>query len=113
MTAAASTSKKVKGLTIPTREQYLSKIGEVLTGNYDECCPVREFDKKDIEDCAIEMEYSVFSSTTTITIYRSSLAKMVSWTEISSWPYPYFVVWVAYHGRLISRPSNVKMQLLL
>lgn len=78
MQAAASTSKKVKGLTIPTREQYLCKISEVLTENYDECCPVRELDKRDIEDCAIEMEYSVFSSTTTMTIYRSSLAKTVS-----------------------------------
>lgn len=76
--AAASTSSKVKGLTLATREQYLSKIVETLHENYKKCVEEQSLDKKDIEDCGIDMEYSVFTVNTTMTIYRSSIAKMVS-----------------------------------
>jgi hypothetical protein len=64
VTAAASTSSKVKGLTLATREQYLSKIIEVLHDNYKGCVEEEDqtMDKKDVQDCAVEMEYSVFTS---------------------------------------------------
>ncbi|KAJ3652472.1 hypothetical protein Zmor_018433 [Zophobas morio] len=78
--AASSTSSKVKGLTLVLREQYLSKIVEVLHANYKDCMDVEDqsFDRRDVEDCAVEMEYSVFTANTNMTMYRSSLAKMVS-----------------------------------
>lgn len=77
--APSATSKKVKGLTLPTREMYWKKISEVLWDNYTKCGPEeREFDKRDVEDCGVEVEYSVFSTTTTLTMYRSTLARLVS-----------------------------------
>ncbi|KAH1011652.1 hypothetical protein HUJ04_000975 [Dendroctonus ponderosae] len=76
--AAASSSSKVKGLTLGIREQYLSKILDTLYANYTECVADQSLDKKDIEDCSIELEYEVFSSTTTMTIYRNGLAKLIS-----------------------------------
>lgn len=77
--AAASTSNKVKGLTLVIREQYLTKLVEVLTANYHECMDEEDqsLSKKEIDECGINIEYSVFSSNTTMTMYRSSLAKMV------------------------------------
>ncbi|KAK5638551.1 hypothetical protein RI129_012846 [Pyrocoelia pectoralis] len=76
--AASATSNKVNGLTLPTREQYLSKLFEVLTDNYRECCMNPEFDEKDLEECAVDLEYSCFTSSTTLTIYRNNCAKMIS-----------------------------------
>lgn len=78
--AASATAKKVKGLSLATREMYLNKIGEVLWDNYYQtcCAEQRVFDKRDIEDCGVEVEYSVFSTTTTLTMYRSTLARLVS-----------------------------------
>ncbi|XP_044260563.1 ATP-dependent DNA helicase Q5 [Tribolium madens] len=76
--AAASTSSKVKGLTLAIREQYLSKIVEVLFDNYKKCANEQVFDRKDVEDCAVDIEYSVFSANTTMTMYRSSVAKLIS-----------------------------------
>lgn len=76
--AASASSSKVKGLTLATREQYLSKILDTLYANYTECVSNQTLDKKDIEDCSIELEYEVFGSTTTMTMYRNGLAKLVS-----------------------------------
>lgn len=76
--APSATSKKVKGLSLATREMYLNKISEVLLDNYQKCCNEQVFDKRDIEDCGVEVEYSVFSTTTTVTIYRNTLARLVS-----------------------------------
>ncbi|CAH1132756.1 unnamed protein product [Ceutorhynchus assimilis] len=76
--AASSTSSKVKGLTLATREQYLSKILDTLYANYTECEPDQSLDKKDIEDCSIDLEYEIFGSTTTMTMYRNGFAKLIS-----------------------------------
>ncbi|RZC41598.1 ATP-dependent DNA helicase Q5 [Asbolus verrucosus] len=80
VSAAASTSSKVKGLTLATREQYLSKIAELLWDNYKNCVDEEDqvMDKKDVEDCGVDMEYSVFTVNTTMTMYRNSIAKMIS-----------------------------------
>ncbi|KYB27113.1 ATP-dependent DNA helicase Q5 [Tribolium castaneum] len=76
--APASTSSKVKGLTLATREQYLSKMVEVLHDNYTKCAEEQIFDRKDVEDCAIDVEYGVFSANTNMTMYRSSIARIIS-----------------------------------
>ncbi|XP_018318935.1 uncharacterized protein LOC108732553 isoform X2 [Agrilus planipennis] len=75
--AASSTSSKVSGLNLGIREQYVTKIKDVLWANYSECCDDKKYDIKDIESCAVDIEYSVFSSNTTVTMYRNSLAKIV------------------------------------
>uniref|UniRef100_A0A6P7GRD3 DNA 3'-5' helicase n=1 Tax=Diabrotica virgifera virgifera TaxID=50390 RepID=A0A6P7GRD3_DIAVI len=76
--AAASTSNKVKGLTLVAREQYVNKLLEVLYENYTKCQEYQELDKKDVEDCAVDVEYEVFTANTTMMMYRNSLAKMIS-----------------------------------
>lgn len=86
--APASTSKKVKGLSVATREMYLNKISEVLWDNYSECSKERNFDRKDVEGCGVAVEYSVFSTTTTMTMYRSTLARLVSFFDGADFSYP-------------------------
>ncbi|KAJ8976755.1 hypothetical protein NQ317_019418 [Molorchus minor] len=76
--AATSTSTKIKGLTLATREQYLTRISDVLYANYSECQEDQTMDKRDVEDCAIEVEYSIFTSNTTMTMYRNTIAKLIS-----------------------------------
>lgn len=76
--AAASTSTKVKGLTLATREQYLNKIAEVLYDNYVAATKEPVWDRLDMEECGKEMEYKVFSGCTTFMLYRNGLAKQVS-----------------------------------
>lgn len=75
--AAASTSSKVKGLTLANRELYLTRVVDVLYKNYTECQEEPTLDKKDVEDCAVDMEYSIFSSNTNMTMYRNAMAKLV------------------------------------
>lgn len=78
--AAASTKTKVSGLSLTTRELYFSQIADVLKNNFDECAESVELqlDKKDLEDCAAEVEYAVFKSNTTLMMYRNNLARVVS-----------------------------------
>ncbi|KAJ8916676.1 hypothetical protein NQ315_000321 [Exocentrus adspersus] len=79
--AASSTSNKVKGLTLATRELYLSRVLDVLYKNYTECQEEPTLDRKDVEDCSIDIEYSIFSTTTNMTMYRNAMAKLVSNTK--------------------------------
>ncbi|XP_057656384.1 ATP-dependent DNA helicase Q5 isoform X2 [Diorhabda carinulata] len=76
--AASSTTNKVKGLTLVTREQYVSKLLDVLYENYTKCQEDPTLDKKDVEDCSIDIEYESFTSNTNMTMYRNSLAKKIS-----------------------------------
>lgn len=75
--AASSTSNKVNGLNLVVREQYLTRICEVLWENYSKCCQERVFDSKDVDDCGVDLEYSVFTTNTTVTMYRNAIAKLV------------------------------------
>lgn len=77
--AASSTSSKVKGLTLANREQFLNKLRDVLHENYETAREDEEnfFDKKDMEECAIDLEYNIFSANTNITMYRNSIVKLV------------------------------------
>ncbi|CAH1981247.1 unnamed protein product [Acanthoscelides obtectus] len=76
--AAASSSSKVKGLLLATREQYVTKLTEVLHENYTKCQEEQTFDRQDIEDCAVDIEYEIFSANTTHIMYKSSVARMIS-----------------------------------
>lgn len=74
---------QVNGLTIVCREQYLSLLNDALNNNltstkdadddYD-----RKLTRSDVEQCAIEMEYESFRSSTVISLYRRGMSKLVS-----------------------------------
>ncbi|KOB74656.1 DNA helicase recq5 [Operophtera brumata] len=68
--------KKVNGLTIPSRESYLTLLNEALNSNLasskdaDEAY-TRRLSRSDVEQCAVEMEYEAFSSSTVITAVKA------------------------------------------
>lgn len=74
---------QVNGLTIPSRESYLSLLNEALNNNlagtkdFDEEYN-RHLSRKDVEQCAVEMEYEAFSSSTVVSLYRRAMTKMVN-----------------------------------
>ncbi|KAK9892540.1 hypothetical protein WA026_020523 [Henosepilachna vigintioctopunctata] len=76
--APASTTSKVKGLSLATREQYLNRICDVLKANLNVCIDKDCVTVKEVEKCSIDIEYSVFTTTTTIMMYRNNLAKLIS-----------------------------------
>ena len=92
--AASSTKTKVSGLSLATRELYFSQIADVLKGNFDECVESAELrlDKKDLEDCAAEVEYAVFKANTTLMMYRNNLAKVVSAKSMSYTESSYYIL---------------------
>lgn len=79
--AAASTTLKVTGLTVQVRERNVDLLTEALQKNYDSCKPKEfehNFNSRDVEDVAINMEYEIFTTKTNMTMYRSSIAKLMS-----------------------------------
>lgn len=78
--AADSTSIKVNGLSILVREHNVDMLAKELESNHTICKPENFtliFDKVDFEDCAVDLEYAIFTTKTNMTMYRSSLVKMV------------------------------------
>lgn len=79
--AASSTETKVAGLTVDTRESYLSHLIDLLVKN------VKEFKNSEqpdinmkhsvIVECAVNMEYEIFSTNKAITLYKRGMAKLV------------------------------------
>ncbi|KAM3964263.1 recQ5 helicase [Aphomia sociella] len=80
--AAGSTGVKVNGLTVSGREGYLTLITDALNNNLKSMenvdVPDQQLSRYDVEQCAIELEYEVFSSNKVITLYRRSIAKLIS-----------------------------------
>lgn len=80
--AADSTGLKVNGLTVSTRESYLSLLTENLNKNYERCHivdpPQHFLSVTDIEICAIDMEYEAFTSNTVAGLYRRLLSKTMA-----------------------------------
>ncbi|GLV44894.1 RecQ5 helicase [Carabus blaptoides fortunei] len=79
--AADSTSTKVSGLSVLVREHNVDMLAKELQNNHNACKPsdfAHTFDKLDFEDCAVELEYSVFTTKTNMTMYRSALVKLIS-----------------------------------
>ncbi|GLG96231.1 Uncharacterized protein GBIM_03048 [Gryllus bimaculatus] len=77
--AASSTSVKVTGLTVAMRETYLGLFIEALKRNLEKCQvidpPLNKLQDKDVEECAIALEYEIFSSNKVISLYRRGIAK--------------------------------------
>lgn len=80
--ASGYTSAKVNGLTISAREAYLDLLTEALAKNHTTCKvvdpPEVELTRDDIETCAIDVEYDIFSNCTVASLYRHSVSKMIS-----------------------------------
>ncbi|XP_047102037.1 ATP-dependent DNA helicase Q5-like [Schistocerca piceifrons] len=80
--ASDYTSSKVSGLTISAREAYLDLLTEALSKNHSTSKivdpPEVELTRSDIETCAIDMEYDIFSNCTVASLYRHSVSKMIS-----------------------------------
>ncbi|VVD04597.1 unnamed protein product [Leptidea sinapis] len=80
--AADSTGTKVNGLTVACRESYLSLLTDALNNNMTNMKgieePTRALSRRDIEQCAVELEYEAFSNSTVISLYRRALTKLIS-----------------------------------
>ncbi|XP_050346963.1 ankyrin repeat domain-containing protein 12-like isoform X2 [Nymphalis io] len=80
--AADSTVTKVNGLTVAARESYLALLTDALRNNLKNTKGVDKTEKhlsgRDVEQCAIEMEYDAFSSSTVASLYRRAMAKVIS-----------------------------------
>lgn len=81
--AAEATSTKISGLTLVSRESNLGLIVGCLEKNY-EAAKEREGDalskymtKSDLLDCAVELEYSIFTSRKVISMYRRGMGLSV------------------------------------
>lgn len=61
------------------RENNVKMLTELLELNYSYKPEDFEhnFEKLDFEDCAVNLEYNIFTSKTTMTMYRSAIAKLV------------------------------------
>lgn len=77
---------KVTGLTVIVRECNVRMFAEMVEQNYNNCKPddfPYDFDKPDFEDCAVNLEYDIFTTKTNMTMYRSAVAKLVKFNFIN------------------------------
>lgn len=81
-----STTVKVIGLTIATRECYLTLIADALKDNVLKCQLIEPLDNelkyRDFEDIGREIEYESFTKNTVKSLYQRSVAKQI--TEIKN-----------------------------
>ncbi|XP_063394808.1 ATP-dependent DNA helicase Q5-like [Cydia fagiglandana] len=80
--AAESTGTKVNGLTVATRESYLSLVKDALNNNMAAMKgteePVHPLTRTDVEQCAADLEYEAFCASTVISLYRRAVLKTIS-----------------------------------
>ncbi|XP_068632570.1 ATP-dependent DNA helicase Q5-like isoform X2 [Battus philenor] len=90
--AAQSTNTKVNGLTVASRESYLSLLVDALSTNLTNMKGVDEPEKplkrKDIEQCAVDLEYEAFSSSTVTSLYRRAVTKLITSVKSSETLFP-------------------------
>ncbi|XP_045582306.1 ATP-dependent DNA helicase Q5 [Procambarus clarkii] len=77
----AEFTSKIIGLNIMTRESYLQLVFQALQKNYEVCGdsgPVlNRLKESDIEDVAVKLEYSVFTSTFVLMMYRKGMMSLM------------------------------------
>ncbi|CAG9578744.1 unnamed protein product [Danaus chrysippus] len=80
--SAESTGTKVTGLTVASRESYLSLLTEALRTNIANMKGIEETDhtlsRTDVEQFAIELEYDAFYKSTVISLYRRAMSKLIA-----------------------------------
>ncbi|CAK1601025.1 unnamed protein product [Parnassius mnemosyne] len=86
--AAENTSTKVNGLSVASRESFLALLIDALNTNLanmknvDE--PEKPLKRKDVEQCAIDLEYEAFSNSTVISLYRRAMTKLITSVKAST-----------------------------
>ncbi|CAL8102843.1 unnamed protein product [Orchesella dallaii] len=81
--SASSTSTKIAGLTVQSREHHLNTLIDALDKNYKKAIELlkdavsKHMTATDICDCAVELEYSIFSTKTVVTMYRRGIVVSV------------------------------------
>ncbi|KAK8736306.1 hypothetical protein OTU49_004934 [Cherax quadricarinatus] len=77
----AEFSSKIAGLNVSTRESYLQMVFQALVKNYEACgdsSPVlNRLKESDIEDVAVKLEYSIFTSTNVLMMYRKGMMSLM------------------------------------
>lgn len=72
---------QVNGLTVASREGYLTLVKDALNNNLaamkDIDSPDPQLSKRDVEQCAIQMEYEEFCKSTVVSLYRRAMIKLV------------------------------------
>jgi len=102
--AAASTSRKISGLTVATRESNLNLFLEGLRKNFKVIkekeasessggISLKQFDELDLLDCAVGLEFDIFSSTKVVTTYRRACVFKVSENQLD---YTYIFLFNSY-----------------
>ncbi|XP_071446545.1 ATP-dependent DNA helicase Q5-like isoform X2 [Hetaerina americana] len=80
--SAINTKTKVNGLTIEIRETYYGLLSVCLKKNLERAQLLETLEKpisaKDVEECAIEVEYSAFRGSSAVSLYRRCLAKKMA-----------------------------------
>ncbi|GBP44639.1 ATP-dependent DNA helicase Q5 [Eumeta japonica] len=74
--AAASTTSKVNGLTVATRDSYLSLLTAALSAHAAERND--SGGTRAVERCARHLEYEAFSAVTVASLYRRAMAKLIA-----------------------------------
>jgi len=74
--AAEFTTGKIAGLDVKTRDDYLGLVESSLSKNYDSCGG-EGLKSNDINDAAVDAEYSVFTSNKVVTMYRKKMASLI------------------------------------
>lgn len=74
----------MNGLTVASREGYLTLLKDALNNNFagmkDIDSPDHQLSVHDVEQCAIQMEYQEFSNSTVVSLYRRAMIKLVKTT---------------------------------
>ncbi|ROT66004.1 hypothetical protein C7M84_016011 [Penaeus vannamei] len=78
---SSGSSSSYTRLNVGTRESYLQLVVQALVKNYEACkhlSPVeKNLKESDIEDVAVKLEYSIFTSTNVIMIYRKGMMSLM------------------------------------
>lgn len=79
--AAEFTSKKITGLDVRTREDYMGLVESSLADNYRDVKKYgetdRDFQNFDILQGAIEAEYKIFTNNKVVTMYKRGVVKLI------------------------------------
>ncbi|KAF6211539.1 hypothetical protein GE061_012052 [Apolygus lucorum] len=77
--AAEATKVKVAGLSVQTRESYVKYFKDLLKKNWLSAHErAFEFNDKDFEEAAVEMEYNIFSDSRVNAVYKKKIAHEVA-----------------------------------
>ncbi|XP_037070609.1 ATP-dependent DNA helicase Q5-like [Pollicipes pollicipes] len=76
--AADCTEKKIAGLTLKTREEYLGLLVDALWRNLNTCVVLPTLTQDQVTEAAVQLEYSLFTSNRVVTMYRRGMAFLTS-----------------------------------